>query len=86
MSFDRFNITHLSPSSINRWRETPGLWCLRYLAGVWDEGSPAMHRGTAVERGLERMLRERDGLDELSYGVAMDAYEQLTTGEHSVSP
>lgn len=56
-AFERHGIKHLSPSALNCWRETPGLWCLRYLAQVRDESSPAAQRGNAVERGVEKLLR-----------------------------
>jgi hypothetical protein len=84
-AFARHNIKHLSPSSLNCWRETPGLWCLRYLAGAKDEGSPAMNRGTAVERGLELILRgsklddatkfAKGEFAKLNLGVVSDDYE-----------
>lgn len=73
MSFARFGINHLSPSSLNCWRETPGIWCLRYLARVRDEGAPAMWRGTAVERGLECLLR---GAKDDALPFAMRAFEE----------
>lgn len=78
MSFARYGIKHLSPSSLNVWRENPGLWCLRYLAQVKDDGSPAMWRGTAVERGLEHLLR--DAPDD-ALPAAMQAFEASALGE-----
>lgn len=56
-AFARHGIEHLSPSSLNLWRENPGIWALRYLKRVKDEGSAAMWRGTAVENGLVALLR-----------------------------
>lgn len=56
-SFERHGITHLSASSLNLWKGAPGLWCLRYIARIKDEGSPAMWRGSAVENGLAALLR-----------------------------
>lgn len=58
-SFARFSIDHLSPSSLNLWRSAPGVWALRYIAKIKDDGSPAMWRGTAVENGLAALLRGR---------------------------
>lgn len=55
-SFSRFGITHLSPSSLNLWRAAPGLWNMRYIAKIPDEGNPKMWRGTAVETGLAALL------------------------------
>jgi hypothetical protein len=56
-SFERFNIDHLSPSSLNTWKTAPGIWALRYIAKIKDGGSPRMQRGTAVETGLAALLR-----------------------------
>lgn len=56
-SFARFGIDHLSASSLNLWRGAPGLWTLRYIAKLKDDGNPAMWRGTAVESGLAALLR-----------------------------
>jgi hypothetical protein len=54
--FTRHGIDHLSASSLNAWKGSPGLWALRYLAGQRDEGSAAMWRGTAVENGFAAWL------------------------------
>ena len=58
-AFERRGINHLSPSSLNLWRASPGLWAARYLAGLSEDG-PAMWRGSAVEAGLARFLRSGD--------------------------
>jgi hypothetical protein len=58
-SFDRFNIPHLSASSLNLWRSAPGIWALRYVRGIKDGGNPAMWRGSAVENGLAALLHGR---------------------------
>lgn len=59
-SFRRFGIEHLSASSLNLWRGSPGVWALRYVGGIKDAGNAAMWRGTAVENGLAAFLRTRD--------------------------
>lgn len=56
-SFERFGITHLSASALNLWRGAPGIYALRYIAGMKDSGNPAMWRGSAVENGLVALLR-----------------------------
>lgn len=78
-AFERHGIKHLSPSSINCWRETPGLWCLRYLQRIRDDGSPAMWRGTAVEAGMERLLRGQPL--QPAVGAALEAFEAAAVGE-----
>jgi hypothetical protein len=55
-SFERFGIGHLSPSSLNLWRASPGVWALRYIGKIKDEGKAAMWRGSAVEVGLAALL------------------------------
>lgn len=59
-AFARHGIKHLSASSLNLWRGSPGLWALRYLANVKDDGNAAMWRGTAVEGGFHSILRGFD--------------------------
>jgi hypothetical protein len=61
-SFERFNIDHLSPSSLNTWKTAPGIWALRYIAKIKSEGAPRMWRGTAVENGLAALLQQPYGL------------------------
>jgi hypothetical protein len=66
LTFTRHGIDHVSPSSLNLWRASPGLWSARYLAGIRDDGSAAMWRGTAVEVGLRHVL----------YGTSIDKAHQ----------
>lgn len=80
-AFKRHGIERLSPSSLNVWRETPGLWVLRYLFKVRDESSAAMWRGNAVEKGMEMILRGKP-LDEAT-AAAMTEFEQQAQGEVS---
>ena len=55
-ALERHGIDHLSASSLNLWRASPGLWSARYLAGLKDDANAAMWRGTAVEAGLRHVL------------------------------
>lgn len=56
-SFQRFGVDHLSASSLNLWRSSPGIWALRYIGKVKDDGNAAMWRGSAVENGFAAILR-----------------------------
>lgn len=58
-SFQRFGIDHLSASSLNLWRASPGIFVLRYLAKIKDDGNAAMWRGSAVENGMAALLRNQ---------------------------
>lgn len=78
-AFKRHGIDHLSPSSLNCWRETPGLWVLRYLHRVRDDGSAAMWRGNAVEKGMEMILRGRSADDAAAH--ALTEFEAAAQGE-----
>jgi len=78
-AFAKHGIKHLSPSSLNLWSSAPGIWTLRYLAKVQDEGAPAMWRGTAVERGLEIVLR--GGPVEEAQAFALKAFEDAALGQ-----
>ena len=69
MTFTRHGIERLSPSSLNLWIAAPGLWSLRYLAGVRDETGAAMTRGVAVEAGMMHILHNRPDPVETALGI-----------------
>lgn len=58
--FEKFGIRHLSPSSLNKWRSSPGLWALSYLGGFREPGNESMWRGSAVEAGLAVWMETND--------------------------
>lgn len=78
-SFARFGIEHLSPSSLNLWRGSPGIWGLRYLAKLKDGGNAAMWRGSAVENGLAAKLRGAN--DDHAIANAHSSFDLNTKGE-----
>ena len=80
-AFARHNVKHLSASSLNCWRSAPGLWAVRYLLGVKDNGNPAMWRGTATEGGLEAYMRGRPLEDAVK--AALSNFEANAQGEAS---
>ena len=86
MGFDmhaltRFGIEHLSPSSLNLWRSSPGLWALRYVAKIKDDGNAAMWRGKAVEDGFAALLRGTD--IRAAQSMALQTFDQNAQGESS---
>jgi hypothetical protein len=80
-AFARFAIDHLSPSSLNLWKEAPGIWALRYLKRVRDEGGAGFWRGTATENGLSVLLRTKDVNEALE--AAHSSFDMNTAGEIS---
>ena len=54
--FERHNIAHLSPSSLNLWAAEPALWCCEKLLGHKQPASAIMARGSAVEAGIHHAL------------------------------
>lgn len=78
-AFRRHGIEWLSPSSLNLWADQPGLWTLRYLAGVREETGPAMARGKAVEDGMLQCLHGKPG----AVQAALSTFEQNVAGEIS---
>ena len=52
--FDKFEIDHLSASSINLFISNPSQWILRYLFGIKWEGNAATTRGTIVDEATGR--------------------------------
>lgn len=79
--FKRFGIEHLSPSSLNCWRASPGVWALRYIARIKDDGNAAMWRGSAVENGLAAFLRRTPPDEALT--IAYQAFDLNCQGEIS---
>lgn len=77
--FARHGISHLSPSSLNLWRNSPGIWALKYLLKISDGGSPAMWRGSAVEAGKTAILRGVDLAGAVK--IARDHFDQEAAGE-----
>ena len=77
--FATHGIEHLSPSSLNCWRASPGVWALRYLAKVRDDDNANMWRGSAVESGFAAMLRGSK-LDK-SIEIAKQAFDLNAQGE-----
>jgi len=72
--FQRHGIQHLSPSSLNLFIGSPGLFVRRYLAKIKDCGKPPMWRGTAVDRGLGVLWLGRDMDTAIVH--ALDAYDR----------
>lgn len=79
--FERFDVKHLSPSSLNMYAVNPCLWVGKYLFGWKDEMGPAAFRGTAIEAGLDHWLYQRD--PEAASIVALNQFARLTEGEAS---
>lgn len=80
-SFQRFEIDHLSASSLNLWRSSPGIWAYRYIGKLKEPGNPAMWRGTAVENGLIALLHGRPLLAAIdaafqSFDLNAEGYEE----------
>lgn len=83
--FERHQITHLSPSSLNLYAANPSLWVGRYLMGWKDEFGSAAARGTAIEAGLDVWLFQKDAkgaemtalanFADRTQGLADDAHE-----------
>lgn len=78
-SFTRHGISHLSASSLNLWRSAPGVFALRYLAGIKDAGNASMWRGSAVENGMAALLRGADITQACS--IAYQAFNMNAQGE-----
>jgi hypothetical protein len=77
--FKRHGIEHLSPSALNTWRASPGIWALRYLGKIRDDGNAAMWRGSAVENGLAAIFRGTK-LEEAT-DIAHQAFDLNAQGE-----
>lgn len=78
--FERHGIGHLSPSSLSLYRNSPALWCLRYLYGVKDPANSYAWRGRGVEAAVDAILL--DGVpDDVAVERAKRTFELSAQGE-----
>jgi CRISPR/Cas system-associated exonuclease Cas4 (RecB family) len=56
--FSRFGIKHLSATSMLQFRNDPALGIVYLVLGIREAGSPAMHRGTAVDEAVGSLLTQ----------------------------
>ncbi len=56
--FSRFEISHLSATSMLQFRNDPALGIIYLVLGIREAGSPAMHRGTAVDEAIGLLLTQ----------------------------
>jgi hypothetical protein len=74
--FETHNIKHLSPSSINRFRQNPAKW-LTNIAGYKDQlYIPAFTNGNAIEVGITHAITTGASIAE-STDKAMEEYESI---------
>ena len=70
--FPRFAIKHLSATSMLQFRNDPALGIVYLVLGIREAGSPAMHRGTAVDEAIGSLLTQSidPDLDQLKRAAA----------------
>ncbi len=73
--FQKFDITHVSPSSVNLFEACPSAWVARYLLGRRVKANPAMVRGTLVEEAVMNTLYHGRSVKE-STGIAIADYDK----------
>jgi hypothetical protein len=76
--FSRFGIKHLSATSMLQFRSDPALGIVYLVLGIRETGSPAMHRGTAVDEAIGALLTHtiEPNLDQLKRAAA-NSYRKL---------
>ncbi|HCX87629.1 MAG TPA: hypothetical protein DG761_06360 [Gammaproteobacteria bacterium] len=76
--FARFAIEHLSATSMLQFRSDPALGILYLVFGIREAGSPAMHRGSALDHTIGQLLEEDTTLDhEGARAMAAAHYDDL---------
>src|SRR5262249_3746851 len=78
--FERHGIGHLSPSSLALFRNSPALWCLKYLWHVQDDEMPFAWRGKAVEAAVDAIVMDNES-DDSATELAMAVFESEAGGE-----
>jgi len=74
--FERFGITHLSPSSCNLFCAAPALWVQERLLGKRAAVGAAAHRGSAVEAGVMAGLYGED--EQRAIDIALGEFDKRT--------
>ena len=92
-NFTKHGITHLSPSSVNKFADAPDAWVAQYLFGKKFTFSPAARGGTMVEQGVVRVLSGEDRqaviedtLKEYRKSVAFDASSKAEKWKETIDP
>ncbi len=82
-SFERFNISYLSPTMIAQWDQAPATLILKRVFGLKGKANANMWRGDAVESGLQFYLHNRSAPDARinASKLAVDTFWQRAEGE-----
>ena len=73
--FEHHGVSHLSPSSINKFRSDPAKWLVN-IAGYRDKAyNPAMTFGNIVELGITHACMKPESDIEEAILICMDRYE-----------
>ena len=85
--FEHHGVSHLSPSSINKFRSDPAKWLVN-IAGYRDKAySPAMTFGNIVELGITHACMKPESDIEEAIHICMDRYEvvhkEITDAGHA---
>ena len=76
--FARFGVSHLSATSMLQFRADPALGVLYLIYKIREAGSPAMHRGSALDHTIGQMLEADTALDqEGARAIAAAHYDDL---------
>ena len=76
--FARFGVSHLSATSMLQFRADPALGVLYLIFKIREAGSPAMHRGSALDHTIGEMLESDATLDqEGARAMATAHYDNL---------
>ncbi|GIT48554.1 MAG: hypothetical protein Ct9H300mP14_04820 [Gammaproteobacteria bacterium] len=76
--FARFGVEHLSATSMNQFRADPALGILYLVYKIREQGSPAMHRGSAVDETIGALLSDEPSMDKSSAcDLATRTYDAL---------
>lgn len=82
-NFIKHGITHLSPSSVNKFADAPDAWAAQYLFGKKFSFSSAARGGVAVERAIVDALRIGDYYEATS--AAVKEYSKETAFDNSAT-
>lgn len=72
--FEKHNIDHLSPSSLNLWANAPDVWVMQYLHGLRTPMGAAAWRGICVEDAVVATLQ--GGSEQGAIKAALEKFDK----------
>tara|TARA_R100001460_G_scaffold41330_6_gene76932 strand:- start:999 stop:1787 length:789 start_codon:yes stop_codon:yes gene_type:complete len=85
-TFEKHNISYLSPSTINLFISQPALCMLKFAGYTDDEVGPPAWRGTAVDKAVGKGVIEGWELEHLTEDATTSFWDEYSKYPHVITP